>query len=309
MRLFADGAARHVWARQYRLTGRAGTRGRCCPSTRSLLSGSLQQCLAPQRSLRGHRRTPTARGWQDVFTGRWLLADFPVCVLIGEPCDTNGRAGLPIAVSRRANGILRYTDTSTSLGMSCGIPGYPCGLPGGSAGEAGPVPPRPLRFAGPYMPGSKATPGPAGARNDEPDTNGRAGLPIAVSRRANGILRYTDTSTSLGMSCGIPGYPCGLPRGSAGEAGPVPPRPLRFAGPYMPGSKATPGPAGARNDEPASFAFRGVNNVGTRVSNAFAAQWLAYTGWERIAGWGLHPLESAALSRRTPIPARSQYPS
>src|SRR5207237_8270948 len=24
---------------------------------------------------------------------------------------------------------------------------------------------------------------------------------------------------------------------------------------------------------------------------------------ERIAGWGLHPLESAALSRRTPIPA------
>ena len=45
----------------------------------------------------------------------------------------------------------------------------------------------------------------------------------------------------------------------------------------MPGSKTTPGPAGARNDAPASFAFRGVNNVGTRVYNAFAAQWPAYT--------------------------------
>ena len=36
--------------------------------------------------------------------------------------------------------------------------------------------------------------------------------------------------------------------------------------PYMPGSKTTPGPAGARSDAPASVAFRGVNNVGTRVS-------------------------------------------
>ena len=45
----------------------------------------------------------------------------------------------------------------------------------------------------------------------------------------------------------------------------------------MPGSKTTPGPAGARNDAPVSVAFRGVNNVGPRVSNAFAAQWLAYT--------------------------------
>ena len=45
----------------------------------------------------------------------------------------------------------------------------------------------------------------------------------------------------------------------------------------MPGSKTTPCPAGARNDTPASFAFHGVNNVGTRVYNAFAAQWLAYT--------------------------------
>jgi hypothetical protein len=33
--------------------------------------------------------------------------------------------------------------------------------------------------------------------------------------------------TSLGMSRGIPGYPGGSPRGSAEEAGPVPPRPLR----------------------------------------------------------------------------------
>ena len=45
----------------------------------------------------------------------------------------------------------------------------------------------------------------------------------------------------------------------------------------MPGSQTTPGPAGARNNAPDGFAFRGVNNVGTRVYNAFAAQWLAYT--------------------------------
>jgi hypothetical protein len=43
----------------------------------------------------------------------------------------------------------------------------------------------------------------------------------------------------------------------------------------MPGSQTTPGPAGARNSAPADFAFREVNNVGTRVYNAFAAQWLA----------------------------------
>jgi hypothetical protein len=47
--------------------------------------------------------------------------------------------------------------------------------------------------------------------------------------------------------------------------------------PYMPGSQTTPGPAGARINAPASFAFREVNNVGTRIPNAFAAQWLAYT--------------------------------
>src|SRR5712671_5571003 len=47
--------------------------------------------------------------------------------------------------------------------------------------------------------------------------------------------------------------------------------------PYMPGSQTTPGPTGARNNAPADFAFRQVNNVGTRVDNDFAAQWLAYT--------------------------------
>ena len=41
---------------------------------------------------------------------------------------------------------------------------------------------------------------------------------------------YISVDTSLGMSRGIPGYPGGLPRGSAGEAGPVPPRPLPLAG-------------------------------------------------------------------------------
>jgi len=45
----------------------------------------------------------------------------------------------------------------------------------------------------------------------------------------------------------------------------------------MPGSQTTPGPVGARDNAPASFAFRQVNNVGTRIYNAFAAQWLAYT--------------------------------
>ena len=45
----------------------------------------------------------------------------------------------------------------------------------------------------------------------------------------------------------------------------------------MPGSQTTPGPTGARNNAPADFAFRQVNNVGTRVDNDFAAQWLACT--------------------------------
>ena len=45
----------------------------------------------------------------------------------------------------------------------------------------------------------------------------------------------------------------------------------------MPGSQTTPGPTGARNNAPADFAFRQVNNVGNRVDNGFAAQWLACT--------------------------------
>src|ERR1019366_4175827 len=45
----------------------------------------------------------------------------------------------------------------------------------------------------------------------------------------------------------------------------------------MPGSQTPPGPTGARSSAPADFAFRQVNNVGTRVANDFAAQWLAYT--------------------------------
>jgi hypothetical protein len=32
----------------------------------------------------------------------------------------------------------------------------------------------------------------------------------------------------------------------------------------MPGSQTTPGPTGARSNAPADFAFRQVNNVGTR---------------------------------------------
>jgi hypothetical protein len=47
--------------------------------------------------------------------------------------------------------------------------------------------------------------------------------------------------------------------------------------PYMPGSQTTPSSAGTRNIAPADFAFRQVNNVGTRIYNGFAAQWLAYT--------------------------------
>jgi hypothetical protein len=45
----------------------------------------------------------------------------------------------------------------------------------------------------------------------------------------------------------------------------------------MPGSQTTPGPTAARNNAPADFAFRRVNNLGTRIANTFAAQWLAYT--------------------------------
>ena len=82
--------------------------------------------------------------------------------------------------------------------------------------------------------------------------------------------------------------------------------------PYMPGSKTTPGPVGTRNDAPASVAFRGVNNVGTRVYNAFAAQWLAYTlpyrrfavilaeDCARIGGDVGLPLHRSGLSPHTP---------
>jgi hypothetical protein len=46
--------------------------------------------------------------------------------------------------------------------------------------------------------------------------------------------------------------------------------------PYMPGSQTTPGQASTHNSALAGFAFREVNNMGTRFSNAFAARWLAY---------------------------------
>jgi hypothetical protein len=45
----------------------------------------------------------------------------------------------------------------------------------------------------------------------------------------------------------------------------------------MPGSQTTPGPTCARSNAPADFAFRQVDNVGTRVANGFATQLLAYT--------------------------------
>ena len=45
----------------------------------------------------------------------------------------------------------------------------------------------------------------------------------------------------------------------------------------MPGSQTTPSSAGTRSIAPADFAFRQVNNVGTRIYNGFTAQWLACT--------------------------------
>ena len=50
--------------------------------------------------------------------------------------------------------------------------------------------------------------------------------PTVMTRMYSEENDYISVATSLGMSRGIPGYPGGLPRGSAGEAGPVPPRPL-----------------------------------------------------------------------------------
>jgi len=59
----------------------------------------------------------------------------------------------------------------------------------------------------------------------------------------------------------------------------------------MPGSQTTPGPTGARSSAPADFAFRQVNNVGTRVANDFAAQWLAY---KRLLSVRTSPREALA---------------
>src|ERR1700720_1571652 len=57
--------------------------------------------------------------------------------------------------------------------------------------------------------------------------------------------------------------------------------------PYMPGSQTTPGPTGARNNAPADFAFRQVNNVGTRIS--------------RLNGWPIRsPTDASPTSSRTP---------
>src|SRR5712671_3807292 len=55
------------------------------------------------------------------------------------------------------------------------------------------------------------------------------------------------------------------------------PVPAQGASVHATGSQTTPGPTAARNNAPADFAFRQVNNVGTRIDNGFAAQWLAYT--------------------------------
>ena len=63
--------------------------------------------------------------------------------------------------------------------------------------------------------------------------------------------------------------------------------------PYMPGSQTTPGPAGARNNAPADFAFRQVNNVGTRVDNGFAVE-------IAIADHPPHRSERALLTHSAP---------
>jgi (1->4)-alpha-D-glucan 1-alpha-D-glucosylmutase len=98
--------------------------------------GTTEICVPPQRE------------WQNVFTGcrihgqdrvraADLFADFPVCVLVAGP---RASESLDEADAAKRD----YISVDTSLGMSRGIPGYPGGLPRGSAGEAGPVPPRPL---------------------------------------------------------------------------------------------------------------------------------------------------------------------
>ena len=60
-----------------------------------------------------------------------------------------------------------------------------------------------------------------------------------MTRTSSRKTDYISVNTSLGMSRGIPGYPGGLPRGSAGEAGPVPPRPLPFSTSRLPHPEQT----------------------------------------------------------------------
>src|SRR6516165_893069 len=63
----------------------------------------------------------------------------------------------------------------------------------------------------------------SGRAKSSPNVRAAGGFP---SLRADAIVALVTLLTSLGMGRGTPGYPGGLPRGSAGEAGPVPPRPL-----------------------------------------------------------------------------------
>src|SRR6516165_4941689 len=103
--------------------------------------------------------------------------------------------------------------------------------------------------------------------------------PVArLCSSASSLLCRRQTSLDRASAASAPHLPAtDHPATTAPVADPEISRFPRKERPYMPGSKTTPGLAGARNDAPASVAFRGVNNVGTRVSNAFAAQWLAYT--------------------------------
>src|ERR1700739_1061614 len=103
------------------------------------------------------------------------------------------------------------------------------------------------------------------------------GGPLSRSS-ASSLLCRSQTSLDRSSAASAPHLPAtDHPATTAPMSHPEISRFPRKERPYMPGSKTTPGLAGARNDAPASVAFRGVNNVGTRVYNAFAAQWLAYT--------------------------------
>jgi hypothetical protein len=103
--------------------------------------------------------------------------------------------------------------------------------------------------------------------------------PVArLCSSASSLLCRSQTSLDRASAASAPHLPAtDHPATTAPMADPEISRFPSKERPYMPGSKTTPGLAGARNDAPASVAFRGVNNVGTRVYNAFAAQWLAYT--------------------------------